>query len=84
MPDPSSSSLTHFDLMSKIILERGKSQVSFVMTRHRDESHAMQQYTYGRPFGISSSVAISSGILHKCISRPRIAFSLLEIRTRFP
>lgn len=40
--------------------------------------------TSGRPFGISKSDIFSSGISHKCIKRPRIAFSLLEIKTRLP
>jgi hypothetical protein len=38
----------------------------------------------GRPLGISNSTILSSGISQRCISKPRIAFSLLAIKTRFP
>ena len=43
-----------------------------------------QSKMIGKPLGISSPVISDSGISHKCINKPRIAFSLLDINTRFP
>jgi hypothetical protein len=58
---------------------------SFTMQNEAKSSHACTfGLTKGRPFGRWSWFIASSGMSQRCMSMPRIAFSWLTIRTRFP